>query len=274
VVPSHDPSPCLPCTQLPPPAHFKPGTASFADFQQAFKACKVPSTKELIDAFRTLDLDGNGFLTRDEMADWLCKVLSGLCSGATATGSLCACQGENGLSEAELDAAIADADRNRDGKIDYKEVWRLQPACPRSGHVEWPADLVLVAMQFCDMLTSSAERSRRLLSKHVDKDRKGKDGDDKRPRTAPREAENVRLRKGREAVFSSPFSSLADMDQKDQSSSKKGRAAAAAGSTDERPRTSENAAASNKPADIDKSIAKIPKEAAVRPETKDCILVR
>ena len=57
---------------------------------------------DMIDAFRMFDLNGDGFISKDE----LCKVMKGL--------------GEK-LSDIELDNLLNEWDMNKDGKIDYNE---------------------------------------------------------------------------------------------------------------------------------------------------------
>lgn len=84
------------------------GIIDFAEFVNLYAThLKTPFTKqELKDCFARFDKDGNGFITRDELAN----VMTSL--------------GEK-LSDQELAEMMADADVNGDGKINYDEFVTL-----------------------------------------------------------------------------------------------------------------------------------------------------
>jgi calmodulin len=70
-----------------------------------------PSQPALQDAFRHFDADGNGYLDRDEMRTLLST-------------------GDHALTDAEVDRAVAIADVNGDGQIDYEEFVRMLCGAP------------------------------------------------------------------------------------------------------------------------------------------------
>jgi len=84
------------------------GHMSFDEFLQlmANRMSEQDSQKELEDAFRTFDQDGNGFIEADELV----RVVTSM--------------GEK-LTLEEATAMLAEADANNDGKIDYQEFCEI-----------------------------------------------------------------------------------------------------------------------------------------------------
>ena len=76
---------------------------SFKQFCAILKQEPKTSKKDLIKAFKKIDINGDGFITHDELYQILTK------------------RGDR-MTKAEVRTMIDDADFNGDGKLDYEEV--------------------------------------------------------------------------------------------------------------------------------------------------------
>ena len=91
---------------------------TFSEFEQIRSQCEAGRHRRLSErsstaeeklrtAFKVFDIDGNGFIDRNELQDTLAQLTNNVCT-------------ENRLSVDDTEALMRTADKNGDGQIDYE----------------------------------------------------------------------------------------------------------------------------------------------------------